>query len=104
MLTHRDFHTATLLRDGSVLVAGGGGGWCGMSTHDTAELYIPSTQTFIDAGTMSRARSDHSATLLNDGSVLLAGGFSYWPASTASSAELYVPATEPSSGRRRGRQ
>jgi len=104
MLKHRDFHTATLLRDGSVLVAGGGGGWCGIPTHDSAELYIPSTRTFIDAGTMSRRRSLHSATLLNDGSVLLAGGFSFWPPSTARSSELYVPATEPPSGRRRGRQ
>jgi WD40 repeat protein len=91
MTVPRDIHTATLLPDGTVLIAGGGEGWCGSSTHDTAELYIPSTHSFVAAGRMSISRTSHTATLLNDGTVLIAGGDSYWPHGVANSAELYRP-------------
>ena len=103
MTISRDFHTSTLLHDGSVLLTGGGDGWCGTPTHDTAELYDPATRMFVDAGRMTRSRSTHTATLLNDGTVLIAGGVSYWPLNTARSAELYRPASA-LSGRRRGRR
>lgn len=102
MSTPRDFHTSTLLEDGSVLVVGGGDGGCGTATHDTAELYDPSTRSFVAPGRMSRSRGGHTATLLNDGRVLVAGGFSYWPADTARTAELYSPAERPHPARRLG--
>jgi hypothetical protein len=99
MTMHRDVHTATLLKDGTVLVAGGGEGWCGMSTLDTAELYDPVTRSFFAVGRMTRSRSSHTATLLKDGTVLIAGGGSYWPHDTLASAELYRVA-QPQSRRR----
>ncbi len=100
MTTSRDIHTATLLQDGTVLITGGGEGWCHGSTHDTAELYEPEARSFVAVGKMTHSRSSHTATLLNDGTVLIAGGMSYWPFDTLRSAELYRPASTPS--RRRG--
>lgn len=100
MTTSRDIHTATLLREGTVLLTGGGEGWCFRPTLDSAELYDPETRSFVAVGRMTRSRTAHTATLLNDDTVLIAGGTSFWPASTTSSAELYRPTTAPS--RRRG--
>jgi hypothetical protein len=56
--------TATLLRDGKVLVAGLGG----------AQLYDPDSGTWSATGTMITPRGYHTATLLRDGRVLVAGG------------------------------
>jgi len=64
--------TATSLADGKILLTGGEHEDCGR--HETAELYDPSTEKFVAAGEMSRQRNNHSATLLPDGTVLIAGG------------------------------
>jgi hypothetical protein len=104
MTTGRDIHSATLLDDGTVLLAGGGAGWCFQSTHDSAEIYDPAKRSFVAAGRMTESRSGHTATLLKDGTVLIAGGFSYWPLKQLSSAELYQPGTSPQTGRRSGRR
>jgi hypothetical protein len=95
MSTPRDFHTATLLRDGRVLVSGG------LSTTDpgselaTAELYDPATGTFTrTANDMTVARVGHSATLLADGRVLIAGGSRGAVTNVLSNvADLFDPAT-----------
>jgi hypothetical protein len=63
----RMFHTATLLQDGTVLIAGSIG-------DSSAELYDPSTGTFTPAGSMTSVNGDHVATRLADGRVLVAGG------------------------------
>ena len=68
-------HTGTLLADGRVLVAGGrrhGGPDSEMFID--SELYDPLTATWADSGDMTLARSGHTATLLPDGRVLVAGG------------------------------
>ncbi len=82
--TARQNHTATLLPNGKVLVAGGEGGTFPPVILASSELYDPDTGTWTATGSLSRVRIDHTATLLANGRVLVAGG-------TASSSELYDP-------------
>jgi hypothetical protein len=84
----RWFHTATLLKNGLVLIAGGASGDAAAS----AELYNPATGTFSPTGDMKVARSHHTATLLEDGRVLITGGVNAALAVLAS-AEIYNPST-----------
>ena len=72
MRTAREGHTATLLRDGRVLVTGGSDN--GTHTLDSAELYDPSTGTWSFAGHLTVPRVAHVAVLLGNGNVLIAGG------------------------------
>ncbi len=73
MTTPRAGHTATLLRDGRVLLVGGYAGE-GRRALATAEVYDPGTNAFRRVGDLSGGRADHSATLMPDGRVLVAGG------------------------------
>ena len=71
----RGTHTATLLQDGRLLIAGGDDGSGRLEAiTDTSELYDPSTGRWEPGGAMGRQRTQHTATLLNDGRVLLVGG------------------------------
>ncbi len=93
MTTSRAIHTATLLSDGRVLIAGGSSGDTSSAALNTAEIYDPSTPKFTATGnTMSAARVNATARLLQDGDVLIAGGINTSGASTAS-ADLFDPAT-----------
>ena len=56
---------------------------------DTVELYDPSTHQFSLFGTMTEARQNHTATMLNDGRILIAGGVS--SPSVSGTAELVTP-------------
>jgi hypothetical protein len=101
MAAPRVFHSLTLLPDGTVLAAGGetdacNATWCFFAgSVASAELYNPWTGRFTSAGSMVAARETHTATLLNDGRVLLAGGISYGGIDDfrggVGSAELYTP-------------
>ena len=91
LLTGRSYHTATLLKNGKVLVAGGCYSVCGIYTLNSAELYDPATGGWSATGSMIAARAEHTATLLPSGKVLVAGGIS--GANIVSSAEVYDPAT-----------
>jgi hypothetical protein len=95
MTTPRAWHTATLLADGKVLIAGGEFAtaliWNPESPLASAELYDSSTGTFSPIGDMTTPRRLHTATLLADGRVLIAGG--YGGSGSLSSAELYDPST-----------
>ena len=73
MITARSGHTATLLPDGGVLIAGGMSG--NGSYFDAAEIYSPTTNTFRPARSMTARRVGHTATVLPDGKVLIAGGY-----------------------------
>jgi N-acetylneuraminic acid mutarotase len=75
MTTPRESHTATLLRNGKVLVTGGHKDRReAMTVFASAELYDPESGRFTATGNMARARHKHGATLLADGSVLIVGG------------------------------
>ena len=81
-----------VIPDGEVLIAGGqlpgGSGAAG------TDLYDPATGKFSAAEDMTIGRHSHTATLLPDGTVLIAGGYSVWlwpNPGGSSSAELYVP-------------
>jgi hypothetical protein len=103
----RESHTATLLTDGRVLIAGGtrqaGGGdptrRNAKGPIDAAELYEPTTRTFTSTGSMTVPRIDHTATLLADGRVLISGGYTWSPDDAQggvprlASAELFDPAS-----------
>src|SRR4051812_7868091 len=78
MTAPRTHHTATLLNNGNVLIAGG-------ETAGTAEIFDPATQSFTPTlWNLSVARSGHTATLFTDDSILLAGG-------NTASMEMYTP-------------
>lgn len=80
-VTHSQ-HTAALLPNGRMLVAGGIG-----TGNSTAELYIQATGTWTTTGSLIIGRTEHTATLLPDGKVLVAGG------TGNVDAELYDPVT-----------
>ena len=87
----RHYHTATLLPNGTVLVAGGQGAVS--TTLNSAEIYDPVAGTWRLAGNMTSVRLKHTATLLANGTVLVAGGSGTYDAEAQSSAEIYDPAT-----------
>jgi hypothetical protein len=75
-LEARGGHTATLLPDGRILVVGGGGGDYGDNDFlASAELWDPAGSTFAGTGSLARSRVGHTATLLEDGGVLVVGGY-----------------------------
>jgi hypothetical protein len=90
----RQQHTAALLADGRVLITGG-------TTDDdvgwplkTTELFDPSSGMFTPADMMIGGRAAHTATLLADGRVLVAGGVpDDDPSASLAAAELYDPIT-----------
>ena len=89
MLEPRSGHTATLLPDGKVLIAGGMRR--NQDFYSSAELYDPATGKFQFTGEMHQRRVGHVAALLKSGKVLIAGG--WIGAGGTDSAELYDPAT-----------
>ncbi|WP_375768069.1 FG-GAP-like repeat-containing protein [Archangium gephyra] len=88
----RYHHAAVLLPNGKVLVMGGGTSEYGGDVLASAELFDPATGIWMYTGRMGSARRYHTATLLPDGKVLIAGG-SDASGNQLVSAELYDPAT-----------
>jgi Galactose oxidase, central domain len=84
-------HSSTLLLDGRVLIAGGDGSSSPVRLTDTAEIYDPTSGRFSSTGSMTTPRAFHTATLLTDGRVLLAGGED--SSGFSSSAQLYDPSS-----------
>ena len=87
LFTPRHSHTATLLPNGRVLVAGG---WSNGAVA-SAELYDPATGAWTVTGALASARYSHTAVLLSDGKVLVAGGTGL--AGPLGTAEIYDPST-----------
>jgi TonB family protein len=83
-LSPRAHHTATVLANGTVLLAGG-------STRQTnAQIYDWATHAIVNTGSLYQARVHHIAALLRDGTVLIAGGLGAQP---LASAEIFNPST-----------
>ncbi len=91
MTTPRAAHTATLLANGQVLIAGGFQQAIPSTILASAELYDPATGKFTPTGSMTASRAGHSAVLLADGKVLIAAGRNATEDLVA--AELYDPST-----------
>jgi hypothetical protein len=115
----RAFHTATLLKDGTVLVVGGavssqdaeatcGSGCRRLEGTASAALYDPSTGVFKPVGNLQSERMFHTAAALADGRVVIAGGtrtallrpvdaarypFPIDPTAPVTSVEVYDPKT-----------
>ena len=90
-------HTATLLNNGTVLLAGGAAHLSEMDPESadfrditSAQIFDFATRKIVNTGDTIAARSNHTATLLKDGTVLIAGGGTNQPLSTA---EIYDPST-----------
>jgi hypothetical protein len=84
----RTRHTATLLKNGKILIAGGS-----VEGDDFAldeEIVDPLTGASSWAAPLHTARQDHSATLLQDGRVLVVGGYNAW-LQWVTDAEIYDP-------------
>lgn len=91
----RTRHTATLMADGRVLVVGGEVPSPGADSYPatgSAAIYDPSSGAWTQAGKMFLPRTRHTATLLLDGSVLLAGGNKEGPTAHLSSLNDLSPA------------
>ena len=84
-------YTATLLKDGRVLIAGGRnvGGDAGLPGRNL--IYDPSSEAFLEAGDLQFDRSSHKAVLLQDGRVLIAGGVKADQQTPVQAAEIYDP-------------
>ena len=87
MTDARQWHTASILANGKVLVTGDRNG----ISLNTAELYDPATGNWTTTGNMTNARHWHTATVLANGKVLVTGGLN--GASYLNTAEVYDSAT-----------
>ena len=103
----RAFHTATTLRDGTVLVVGGRG----LAADDTArsaERYDLVADHWTPVAPPHEGRIEHTATLLPDGTILVVGGVGYTGAGTTTAerydpvADRWTPTAPPARERRKG--
>ena len=85
--TFSEGHTATLLQGGGILIVGGDDYADENRLGDRTELYDPDTGTWRNTGALNIARYSHTATLLPNGKVLVAGGGN----TEANTVELYDP-------------
>src|SRR6185436_2409883 len=86
----RQHHTATLLANGKVLIAGGDNYFGGVFPT-TTEVYDPDTGKWSPTLPLVSGRHEHIAALLPNGKVLIAGGFN--TSNTGPTAELFDPAS-----------
>src|SRR6266851_4893222 len=88
LVVPRTGHAATVLADGRVLIAGGTSATGQLTSAEIFDPANPGAGFRVLSATMGAARAGHSATLLKDGTVLIAGG------DVAGTAEIFDPTTE----------
>ena len=95
MNSSRDFPTANLLSNGTVLLVGGFISYQTNLSASSAEIFDPATNAFMLTGSMSTPRTHHTASLLPGGTVLVAGGVPNTINGTPAkaTAEIYSPTT-----------
>jgi hypothetical protein len=92
MLDKRVWHSATPLQDGRILITGGStADFADLRYVTVAEIFDPDTERFIPQGSLAIGRISATATLLDDGKVLIAGG--QGENGNLNEAELFDPAT-----------
>ncbi len=84
----RTYPANTLLRDGSVLVAGGCTDSCSVQSVNSVVRYIPARRAYVNAAPMNVGRERAVAVTLQDGRVLMQGGFA---ASGPAAPEVFTP-------------
>jgi hypothetical protein len=89
----RHAHTATPLPDGRIFVAGGAPSTRLADISATTEIYDPATGRWTPTAPMSVPRLGHTATLLGNGRILVAGG-TMGPNSNSTLGQVYDPATD----------
>ncbi len=94
LISARAFHTETRLGNGKVLVVGGYNNNFNGNSLASVELYDPHTGKWSSTGSLNTARLSHTATLLNNGMVLVVGGYgNNVNGRVLASVELYDPHT-----------
>lgn len=94
LLQARMLHTATLLPDGRVFVAGGQSGAAVSTALTSCEIFDPATDTWSAAASMTHARTAHAAVLLPDGRVFVMGGQNTSITNPENTSEIYDPGTD----------
>jgi len=89
MNTNRMLHTQTLLHNGNVLVIGGVGGTGSGNYLNSAEIFITTANLWISVSNLNNSRSEHTATLLKNGNVFIAGGIN-GTGSPLNTTEIFV--------------
>ena len=90
LITARYRHTATLLPNGIVLVAGGN--TSSSRALESTELYNPAIRSWSFAGNLKKPRNYHTTTLLPDGKVLVVGPAQHYPEDKTAEVGSYMPA------------
>src|SRR6185312_6847111 len=88
-LSPRAHHTATVLANGTILLAGGSTQQSS-TQQSNAQIYDWATRAVVNTGNLGQERENHIAALLRDGTVLIAGGRGAQP---LASAEIFNPST-----------
>ena len=93
MDSSRTGHTATLLKDGRVLIVGGYSGSAEDRMVGRNLIYDPTSKALSEAGNLQFDRTNHKAVLLQGGRVLIAGGLKADGQTSVRTAEIYDPET-----------
>ena len=92
--TPRHFHTASLLPNGKALLVGGINEFPGQESPEfsvlwSADLFDPNSDSFLFTGSLGTQRFGHTATLLNNGQILVTGDSDGVGGTTLNTAEMY---------------